>query len=181
MIDATSSTCFVCCMEIPAAAKICPYCKQKITSRKPIIIPSNYGLASILLSVICLLVLSSFVYFNILSNDESFADYQHLVTSEVTEMKFRTGDWGGESSPQEVVVFGKIKNESPLKWKDLLLEVQMFNKDGELIDVEHSSNSLLRVSSNGQRDFSVTSTLDYFAEEYSSAKVRILAANINTK
>ncbi len=85
----------------------------------------------------------------------------------------------GESS-NFVSCMGTIQNSSTLVWEELVIEVQYYNKENDLIDTITEYNYGLVVPANDAATFRIRDTADKNESEYYSHKVRITSARTDS-
>jgi predicted nucleic acid-binding Zn ribbon protein len=126
--------CPYCAESIPRAAKICPRCRQWLTTWSP----RNPNIAIWLMGLPLVIVLLAMVsvainrFDHILNPRPFYADARQPLRVVRSEMHFTQS-----STEQKIQLLGTVTNQSSISWKDPSFECLFFNREGKLIDVAH--------------------------------------------
>jgi len=170
-----AKTCKTCCMEIPAGAKKCPYCHHwqhppATFMSHPLFVMSLFLLFFVVpFFVFSALTAASFRH--TFGSGEPFRNYAGQITVAETKPAFGHDQFG-----PVVVVIGKMKNSSPVEWKDVRFQVDFFNHKGELMDTGQQETYAWRVPEGEEAAFKVSFTRQFPEKEYVSHKVRVISA-----
>jgi hypothetical protein len=121
-----TKVCRMCFREIPRQARKCPECHH-FQSRATMI--AYHPVVAVLLTALPMMVV--FVLFaRMFDAGEDYQLYKDQI--EVTESQLSFGLSGTNAT---VAVLGKIKNQSPVAWKDIYLHATFTDGAGKTIDV----------------------------------------------
>jgi hypothetical protein len=165
--------CKICCMQIPAAAKKCPYCHQWQYWLSTITFHPLFGLVIVGIPFIVLIATFASLQQNLCFRGEPFQKYAKQVA--VIESKVEFGQ--DKDKGPVVAVVGVLKNSSSIDWKDIRFQVEFFDPKGKLFDAgqEHEFYSP-RVPPGEQIAFKITFPRQFPEKEYASHKIRIISA-----
>lgn len=123
---AATKSCRSCCMEIPAAARRCPWCRH--WQGLWVALSSDIALTG-LYTLLAVLVCIGALWFGWRANGAArFSDYADQITVQDIEIRF-DGD--------EVLVHGRVHNDSGIEWQGLVVEAVIRDPDGKLLDGGH--------------------------------------------
>jgi len=157
-------------MEIPIAAKKCPFChhwQRWFSLQNPMILA--------LVILIPLLTVYGAVMGTVLHRPfrewEQFpkhADQVRVVESKV--------EFGEDQCGPTVVVVGKVENLSPVDWKDVRFQAEFFNPKGEFFDTGQQEAFTWRLPAEQETPFKISFRRQFPEKEYANHKVRVIAA-----
>jgi predicted nucleic acid-binding Zn ribbon protein len=163
-----TKTCKVCSMQIPAAARMCPYCR--ITQRRRVFLMHPLVGFLFMVGMFGALV---FVFHNLLSRGEPFAG--HAGELAITESRIVFGE---ENKYPCVGVIGTVRNGSAVPWKEIRFHVEFRDAKGSVVDVGQSRpyRDEYEVPAGATLAFEVSFPRKYAQAGYVSHTVRIVAA-----
>jgi hypothetical protein len=85
-------------------------------------------------------------------------------------------DFGQTSKEETVAVVGTIRNDSPIVWKDVQVEVQYLDAAKKVLDVRSGWAATSAIPPHDSAAFKVSQTREFPKEKYSSYTVRVLWA-----
>lgn len=150
MKDDKTTVCKMCDMAISPNAKKCPYCQHFQTKWLMI----TYHPLSFIIFVAALVALMGTMLSTTFSEGEPFANYRNAVS--VVEPKMVFGITGCEHKSPTVVILGKIRNDSPVSWKDVRLEATFFDKEGRLVDATQKEQNSFMVEAKDNGTFKLS-------------------------
>jgi hypothetical protein len=166
MSDATSKPCTRCCEPIPLGALRCPRCQSWQSLWDYIT-----GDAQAKYSLIFLpLMLIPMIWFWP-RRGADFAAYRDQI--EILESQLRVQDKG---YAKDIVTLGRLRNNSPVKWKDVCFEVQFFDAEGKLVGAKSAEEHEMVLLPGSEHAFQVTATAEAPPASYASQKIYILDA-----
>lgn len=167
-----SKMCKMCCEEIAAAAKKCPYCHHWQYWASLITFHPLFSL--VFLIPMMILFIAFMVWFQnaLFYKGEPFRDHADQITVIKSTMEF-----GQDQSGPTVAVVGVLKNPSPIDWKDVRLQAEFFDAKGTLIDASQQDEYRSpRLPANQEVGFKVSLTRQFPESKYSRYKVRAISA-----
>jgi hypothetical protein len=159
--EASHKPCRRCCEPIPLAAKRCPRC-QSWQSLWAYLAGNPQGWLGLPFCLLALLPL----YWLWGRSGADFAKYRDQV--EVLEARMQVSHERGYDG---LVTLGRLRNNSPVKWEDVVIEVQYFDKEGKLVGTKSEKDHSLVLLPGGEHAFQVNASLTLPAESYASQKV----------
>jgi hypothetical protein len=173
----TLKTCQDCFTEIDARASFCPHCR--LPQSRPGAWLKRHRILTVVLwillfyaVIIPLALLMQYLFPTPFSNT-ALRSYNGEVKVASSRMVF------GQSKDGPVVsVVGLLKNESDFGWRQLELDVQYFDRKGELIDVGADTRGyyLSTILPRGEIAFKFRGLADLPADDYASYKVFVRVA-----
>lgn len=161
-------------MAIPAGAKKCPYCHHWQYRLSQIVLNPLFGLVIVLVVFLPMVAFYCVMMDRILSKGEPFRDYAQQIT--IVESKMEFGKEEDEQGRSIVAVVGRIKNASPIDWKELHLQVDFLDSKGELIDAGQESWCSPFLPANDEVAFKVSFTRQFPESQYAQHKIRVAYA-----
>ncbi|OGV33769.1 MAG: hypothetical protein A2020_11625 [Lentisphaerae bacterium GWF2_45_14] len=174
MENTDKKTCKMCYMEIPEKAKKCPYCHQWQNKFSMICF---HPLFAMLFFIIPYCILAPLFFESIFYEGEPFSEHKEALKIIDAVMNF--GELAGcqqKGKYPTVAIIGKIKNTGDIYWKDVVIEAQIFNKDGKLIDTKQQEQYKFVVLANGESAFKLSFATEFPKEEYNHFKIFIRSA-----
>ena len=175
MTEGDTKVCKMCRMEIPGAARKCPYCQHLqdwlsvfvyhplfTTSYAMLVMGAAAGLVAGLMYI---------GWANVYREGESFTPYAGQIA--VTESRITFGESDGVPT---VTVIGMVRNSSPVTWKEVAFDVDFFDEQGVLIDTGQELDYSYRLPAGGEAGFKVTFRRERPETDYSSHTVRVIWA-----
>lgn len=176
MEQSETKSCPMCCMNIPAAAKKCPYCRHPQGKLNSIILHPAIGMLFVIIPMIVICSLIGLRFEGMFSDGEKYSDHPNALT--VVDSKMSFGEkWCDDQARETVVVLGTIENSSDIVWDDINLEVKFFDANDELIDAVQQQMYYSVVPSRDQATFKINADKQFPKEKYVSHSVRVLFAN----
>lgn len=163
MSEFSQKPCKRCYEPIPLAAQRCPKC-QSWQSIGACLAGNAHGWTT--LPFLLLAFVPIWWLWNRGGTD--FAKYQDQI--EVVNVELRTGERGTHDG---LVTVGWLRNHSRIKWNDVVIEVQYFDKDGKLIGANSQKDYGLVLLPGGEHAFQVTTQQPLPSESYASQKVYV--------
>lgn len=164
-------TCKICCQEIDARAKKCPYCHH--WQRPWLAISYSPVIAALPLAV--MLLGFGILIHRIFSSGEPFDLHRDELRIKESHMTFGAVTNCGPT----VAVLGTFENTSQFSWKDINVEVQFFGADAKLMDGGQRMQYSLEASAGGEAVFKVSMKREFPQDSYKDYKIRILSAKDN--
>jgi hypothetical protein len=160
--------CKMCCMEIPAGAKKCPYCQHL---QKPISILLTHPAVWMVLMIFFLGSLWHYFLGRMFNRGEQFVNYADSI--QVVESKIQFGE--NQCGPT-VVILGKVHNLSPLGWKEVVFHADIFDAEGNLVDMAQEEKYSYIVPAGRTQSFKITFQRQFPVEKYVKHKVEVISA-----
>lgn len=161
------------CMEsIPAAARICPRCRQWLSIRSlrhPVI---AFVLAITMMVLVGLCVWGALQ--RVINPPPYFADSPAALQIIQSQMFFKTTTNG-----PRIYITGILTNQSQFAWRDIEFECRFFGTNGSLTDAS-TAHSYMTVQAKDDSAFRITALPVKEAPEYATFKLFIANAR-NTK
>ena len=161
-------SCKVCAMRIPAAARVCPYCRKNPGSRL-------FAFHSFMGPIMAIVLLGGvFCLFSRLTDSgEPFANHAGELTVTDSRIVF-----GGEGDKAWVGVIGTLHNKGTLAWKDVTLHVEYRDADNVVVDVGQWQpwRYDCEVPAGADLSFEVSANRKYPKAGYVSHAVRVISA-----
>ncbi len=180
MIQDELKNCKVCCMAIPAKARKCPHCHHWQDKWSLVIFHPLFAIIPTLMIFLVMFGFLGTMFKFTFAEGEPFSKHQNAVALVETEMLF--GEVSGCKTPSPTVaVIGKIRNSSPVTWKEITLEGQFFDKDGRMVDATQQLKYSFIAPANGDCAFKISFQREFPQERYSSFKVRVVSAKDERK
>jgi hypothetical protein len=164
-------TCKLCCMDIPKLAKKCPYCQHWQFRWNTIIFHPVFAIAPLIIVFIIFLSMMQFMFRNMIVSKEQFSPFVDQISITKSKMEF-----GEDQNGEVVVVIGKMKNASPVDWKDVRIHADFFNGNEELIDTGQQESYTWRLPGDDELAFKVSFQCLFPEKDYVSHKVRVISA-----
>ena len=166
-----SKTCKMCCEEIAAEAKKCPHCHHWQHRLSMVAYHPLFITLFIFVPMMAVWVFVASMTSTMFAAGERFQTFAGDITVEETKVRF-----GEDQCGPAVVVIGKIKNLSPVDWKDMRFQVDFFNSKGELVDNGQQEAFTWRLPAGEETSFKVSFRRQFPEQEYASHKVRVISA-----
>jgi hypothetical protein len=155
-------------MEIPVGAKKCPYCQY---FQKPLSAMLSCPATGIFLFLIIFCGLGRYYLPGMFYKSESYTNYVGQV--QVVESKIQFGE--GQCGPT-VVVLGKAHNVSPLGWKSVVFHVDIFDAEGNPVDMAQEEKYSYIIPSGKTQSFKVTFPRQFPLEKYAKHEISVVSA-----
>lgn len=176
-MDSDKKTCPVCYMEIPLKAKKCPYCQHWQDKLHTTILNPLFTTGLAIVFVIGMMILMGLFFDKIFSSGESFQNHKDSLAIAHNEMKFGEKAVGGKDGKYPTVaILGDIENKSDISWKDIVIETQFFDKQGQMIDSKHMEDYSMVIPAHGKAAFKVSFEMEFPKDQYETYKASILSA-----
>jgi hypothetical protein len=85
-------------------------------------------------------------------------------------------EFGQTSKEETVVVVGTIRNDSPVVWRDVQLEIQYFDGAKKLFDAKSNLGLSINIPPHGSCAFKLSQTREFPKESYQSHSARVIWA-----
>lgn len=173
MADPTAKLCVKCCESIPRGAVRCPKC-QSWQSLKAMVLGNPQAWGAILTLPLAFLP----IYFlsPMLRRGEDFSSYRDQVS--IIESRLEVSDGSQYNS---VVTVGRLRNDSPVKWNHVVIEVQYFDKQGTLIGAKTDEDFDMVLVPGVEHAFQLECNRVRPAKDYDSQKVYVRNARDASK
>jgi hypothetical protein len=165
-----TKTCKMCGMAIPIVGKKCPYCHHW---QHWFSLSLQHPLGVLLFAVIPVVVLYAVMVMfisTLIREGEPFSKHSDQVTIVESKMEF-----GDDQCGPAVVVIGKVKNVSPVDWKDVHFQVDFFDRKGQFFDTGQQEAYSWRVLSGQETAFKVSFHRQFPKDRYANYKVRVIS------
>jgi hypothetical protein len=167
-----SKICKMCCEEIAVAAKKCPHCHHWQYRLSLIVFHPLFALIPALVLLVVFGLCYEMVIKDIFAKGEPFQKYADQIS--ITESKM---EFGQDQSGPTIAVVGRVKNSSPVDWKDVRIHVEFCNSGGKLVDAgQQNEYSSSRLPANQDIAFKVSLPRQFPESEYASHKIRVFSA-----
>ncbi len=165
--------CKMCCKEIPAQAKKCPYCHHWQNTLSMIVFHPAFAIVPALVVTVVLVAIVGLTLsqFGLLGQGERFQDYEGQIA--VSESTLMFGERGGGPS---VAVVGRMKNSSLVDWKEVYFQVDFINPQGELFDAGQEYDYSYCLPAGKETSFKISFPREFPESEYSSHTIRVIWA-----
>jgi hypothetical protein len=167
--EAGTKTCKMCGMGIPVTARKCPYCHhwhRWFSPQNPLVM-----VLFIFIPLLALYGLMIDTVFKPFRQWEQFSKHANQVR--IVESKIEFGD---DQCGPAVIVVGKVKNLSPVDWKDVRFQVEFFAPKGQLFDAGQQEIYTWRLPAGKETAFKVSFRRQFPEKEYASHKEDIVSA-----
>jgi hypothetical protein len=158
-------------MEIPNQAKKCPYCHHWQYRWSTIVFNPLFGIVFLVVFIILPMSYLQSKIYETFNSREQFRGFTNQISIVDTKMEF-----GEDQSGPVVIIIGKMKNDSPVDWKDVRLHVDFYNGIGELIDTGQQESYNWRLPAGDETSFKMSLQRQLPEKEYSTYKVRVISA-----
>lgn len=160
--------CKMCCMEIPAGAKKCPYCQY---FQKTFAILWFHPAVWAVILLLVFVGIADYFAGTMFHRGESYA--KHVGQVSVLEPKMQFGE--NQHGPT-VIILGKARNDSPLGWKEVVFHVDFFDADGNLVDMTQEKKYSYIIPAGKTQSFKVSFQRQFPAEKYVKYEISIISA-----
>jgi hypothetical protein len=167
MQEEARKICPMCCSEIAAKAKKCPYCHH-LQSRTVRLL---YHPAFAALLTVIPLIAMAIVFSMLFREGEDYEPYKDQIVIVQSEMVY-----GETKAGDTVAVIGAVRNGSAISWKDVQFQVEFFNAAGKRIDTEQKRDYSLTVPAKQTVPFKVSIRREFPKDQYVKYEVRIVSA-----
>jgi hypothetical protein len=167
--DLDYKNCHQCGEKVRFAAKKCPHCMswqgRKFSANNP-------TLPALLSTLVFVLAIPLFFWFassqitSINPPVHRFAEYRTRVVVLSPEMNFSE-----EGGKKMISTMGRIRNDSPITWESVSIEVQYLNASGKLVDTASDRSSALILEPHTDTAFRVRLEADKARSEYAKQVV----------
>jgi hypothetical protein len=165
--DQETKVCRMCFREIPRQARKCPECHH-FQSRATML--AYHPAVAVSLTALPMLIV--FVLFaRLFDAGEDYERYRDQIEVTDTELAF-----GLSGTNATVAVIGKIKNLSPVAWKDISLHATFFDAAAKTIDVGQRHEYSYYLPPNDVLPFKVSFRREFPESNYVNHAVRVIGA-----
>ena len=102
---------------------------------------------------------------------EPFQKHSEEIRSSGNKMEF-----GEDQSGPAVIVVGTVRNSSPVDWKEVRLQVDFFDKTGQLFDTGQQKTWMYRLPANQNTSFKVSFRRQFPEKKYAKHTVYVVSA-----
>jgi hypothetical protein len=170
-----TKTCKVCCMEIPEAAKKCPYCHSWLIKFAISMADPRFGAIVFAMILVMFLSVYSFISSSLFPRGEKYSLYADQISILDSQMEFGQDDKG-----PTVAVLGHIKNDSDVDWKDVCFVVEFHDAQGKLIDADQKFEFFHSfIPAHDTTAFKLSFLREFPEDKYAAHVARILGAKDN--
>jgi hypothetical protein len=173
MDTTTKKTCKMCCQEIDAKAKKCPFCHHW-QSRA---VGWCYHPLVTILPIGVMFVTAGAMIQSTFNSGEPFESHRDELVIKESAMKF--GTQSNCCNGATVDVLGTLKNTSRFSWKDINVEARFYGEHGKLMDGGQKLQYSLEVPAGSEAVFKVSLRRDFPQEAYKTHTIKILSAKDN--
>lgn len=159
----------MCTKEIDDSAKMCPYCRSRQT-----VFEKHKNI--FLLSFLAVLML--FIFFPQIKyhyTHVEFAPYLKDMSISETSIRFKTDNYGVQA-----IAMGKLTNNTPYTWYDVLFELSLYNSKNELIDTMQTK-AYSQFPAGQSLQFKLLAPIVLNKNEYDNFKLKIVTATNKDK
>jgi hypothetical protein len=174
-----NKNCKQCCMEIPAAARKCPYCQCWQQKMSWSLGDPRFGF--LVFTIFCLFMITLFFVQMDMVQKSWFGKGEdfHLHANQLSILDSRM-EFGQDDKGPTVAVVGRIRNDSDLAWKEVCFSVAFSDAQGKLTDAGQTREyySYL-LPAHEEIAFKVSIPREFPEESYASHKVEVVGAKDN--
>lgn len=160
-------TCKMCGMEIPKAARKCPYCHYL---QNRVVLLLYHPLFATLIAVIPFVVMIGIVG-SLLHRGQDYQKYSNQITVTDSHIVF-----GEKKSGSTVDVIGTITNASGVSWVDPYFHVDFFDAGGRRMDAAAVENYEYYLPAGQTLSFKLSFAREFQETNYAKVDVRIVSA-----
>ncbi len=168
--------CGMCCMEIAAAAKKCPYCQHLQNKLSMLMFHPGFTASFLVLTMIIMFGYLGLMFQHSFSQGEDFQKYSKQIIFSDTKLQF-----GENKAGHTVAVVGQIRNESPVDWKEIYFQVEFRDTDGNLIDAGQEFEYSFYLPTQEEVGCKVSFRREFPTELYASHSIRVIEAKDGKK
>lgn len=161
--DVERKLCKKCSMEIPKAARKCPYCRSYIAT-----FLKFYPAAAILVMILLVGIITEHNPYK----QEPSVRYNgeiHIMTQNKVA-------FGKAVDGETVAVFGVMKNASSTEWRDISLRVTFMDSEGRKIVSGSNDQQLFRMAPNATSSFKISLPKMMSETNYTKYKIEVVRA-----
>ena len=172
MSEDETKTCKMCCMQIPVAARKCPYCLHWQYKLSMITFHPAFALATVtILPFAILLFLYLAIFKPLFDSGEDFGLYAEQI--KVMESRIAFGE---SNSAPVVTVLGTMKNESGIDWTEVQFQVDFLNSEGNMVDAGQQREYFYVLPAGEESSFKVSFRREFPESRYASHRIRVIYA-----
>jgi len=174
MDDVQRKTCDICYSEMDVRARKCPCCqhwqnKFNRFATHPIVVMIPFLIAMTVMVAMLSTVPS--IMREAFNQGEDFSTHEGEIAISNSKLEF-----GELESGPTVVILGRMENSGDFSWKDVRLEVEIFDADGNLVDACQDEQYRFVVPAQGSSALKVSFPREFPKEHYVSHKIRVISA-----
>jgi len=121
--------CRMCCMQIPAEAKKCPYCQHWQNTLSCIRFHPAFAVVLVTVPLLLVYLFTGHILNRISPESADFREYANQIS--ISDSKIRFGE---RKSKPVVFILGKVRNKSDIDWDEAHFQVEFFDPKGNLVD-----------------------------------------------
>ena len=164
--DLDFKNCPECGEKVRFTSKKCPHCMSWQGRKYSLSNPILAGFLPMLLFLLTIPFLFRVFTSTIDKPANRFADYRARIVVLSPEMNYAEQD-----GKRMISTIGRIRNDSPITWVGVAIEVQYLNRNGELIDTANDSPVGLTLEPHTETAFRIRTEADQPRSEYVSQVV----------
>lgn len=171
MNETETKTCPMCAETIKSAARVCPRCGRNLPTaiKEP---RRKFVEGWLFLAALAAIVYGGLFWVaRIIGPGRPFESYRDKVVVVDPQMHY-----GSSSAGNYVSTIGFLRNDSPLTWKSIQLEVRYFDSQGKLADTRTEILWERRLPAGDQQAFRIRGPADNPSSAYASQKVFVRSA-----
>lgn len=172
-----TKTCPMCSMEIPATARKCAYCHYWQTRLNTLLSSPWFAMLVAGIPLLVFILAFAAILDSQFDRGEPYSKYAGQLTVSQTEMEFVDDARDDCGRNAWLVIIGKVKNRSPIGWKNVRYQVDFFNSAGEFLDTGQGESYTWHVPPGQEVGFKVRLVRDFAKDNYADYKVRIIHAD----
>jgi hypothetical protein len=165
MTDPTTKQCPLCKEPVQNDARKCPHCQHFLNQWTF----AAYHPAIALIPFALIIFASVYFLGRVFRHGENFDDYKSQVRVEDSRMEFGQNSKGEET----VAVVGTIRNDSPIPWKDVEVEIQYRDSAKKVFDAKTSPGYSTTVPAHSTGAFKISQ-----AREFPKGDYQLYSANV---
>lgn len=163
----TTKTCGMCCMQIPAQARKCPYCQQFQNRISMVMFHPAFGVLFAIIPLVLMLI----VFQQVVDPGKDYQTYAGQVQITESKMAFGEDKHGGI-----VAVMGTIRNNSPIPWRGIRFNVEFQDAAGARSDTEQTEEYSYYLPANSSLSFKTSFRRKFPATNYVSHTISVVSA-----
>jgi hypothetical protein len=158
-------------MEIPSAAKKCPYCHQRLSAAGAIMDTPAVGDMIHSLPLAAVLLILGLMFRGVFDRGKDFQSYRDQIAVSETRIEF-----GEDRHGPTVAVLGRLENRSNREWQEIHFTAEFYDAAGRMIDAGEVCKYALHIPAHSTVGYKLSFQQEFPSESYASCKVRVVYA-----
>ena len=169
--SAQSKTCGMCCMEIAAEAKKCPYCQHWQNKFSMVMFHPAFAVLFAVIPMVLVFGLMGTMFQRMVDPGADFQSYSDQIKVVQSNVRF-----GNSKCGPTVAVVGRMRNESDVDWKEVNFQVEFLDENGQLVDAGQEFKYSYSLPSQEELAFKVSFRREFSESTYAAHKIRVVSA-----